>query len=112
MSLLLLQSHILLKNENNVLPLDTKKRTFLVGPMSGGYQCQSGYEWASEGCSSLSGSLSKAANWTNFTSASGCEIQCPQHENHGKKNCTDDLPALNAAVAEAALADQVGLTML
>ena len=33
-----LQSHILLKNENNVLPLDTKKRTFLVGPMSGGYQ--------------------------------------------------------------------------
>ena len=57
-----LQGHILLKNEGGILPLDTTKKTFLVGAMSGGYQCQSGYEWASEGCSSLSSSLQKVRN--------------------------------------------------
>jgi beta-glucosidase len=108
-----LQGHILLRNEKAMLPLDTTKRTFLVGPMSGGYQCQSGYETASEGCSSLSSSLAKAANWTNFSSASATDVNCPSHSKPGQRpvNCTAARPQLEAAIAEAGLADQIVLAV-
>ena len=70
-----LQGHILLRNEKAMLPLNTTKRTMLVGPMSGGYQCQSGYEDASEGCSALNSALERAANWSNFSSASATDVR-------------------------------------
>ena len=102
-----LQSHVLLKNEGGTLPLDTTKRTVLIGPMSGGYQCTSGYETATGGCSTLSGSLSKAANWTNFTSVSGCQINCLSHgSQHGKQLC-NDTTQLDQAMELAKLADQI-----
>lgn len=80
--------------------------------MSGGYQCQSGYEWASEGCSALSSSLSKAANWTNLTQATGAQVNCKRTLRKGDRgpNCTD-FRQLNSAIAEAHSADQIVLAV-
>jgi hypothetical protein len=97
--------------EGGILPLDTTKRTFLVGPMSGGFQCTSGYETATGSCSSLSASLSKAASWTNFTSAGGCQIKCVSHwgrngPQSGQQLC-NDTTQLDRAMKLAELADQI-----
>lgn len=80
--------------------------------MSGGYQCQSGYEWASEGCSALSSSLEKAANWTNFTQATGTQVNCKRSLRKGDRgpNCTD-FRQLNATIAKADSADQIVLAV-
>jgi hypothetical protein len=80
--------------------------------MSGGYQCQSGYEWASEGCSTLSSSLSKAANWTNLTQATGAQVSCKRTLRKGDRgpNCTD-FRQLNSTIAEAQSADQIVLAV-
>ena len=98
----------MLKNEGvgqskkKVLPLDTGKRTLLVGPMVGSNALDGGYEYV-DGVSSLGSGLVKVANWTNLTTATGCQVTCPSH---GKGNCSDTT-ALDAAVAAAKVADQV-----
>ena len=92
----------MLKNEGvgqskkKVLPLDTGKRTLLVGPMIGSNALDGGYEYV-DGVSSLGSGLAKVANWTNLTTATGCQVTCPSH---GKGNCSDTT-ALDAAVAAA-----------